>query len=159
MIAIVALCFFSACDSKRVFEEYRFVGNHGWHRDSAMVFSVPVRAPGSGYRMYLDVRNRGNYPNRNIWLSVAIHFPDGRQATDTVEVVLAEPGGRWRGHGIGDLFDLQVLYKQDLTFPVAGEYQVRVKQAMRPTVLKGIQDIGVRLEKENSRKQKWERTN
>ena len=147
IIATVILFLFMSCDSKRVFEEYRFVGNKGWHRDSAMVFSVQVRVPRSQLNMYLNIRNRSSYPNTNIWLALSMHFPDGRLMTDTVEVVLADPGGRWRGRGIGGLFDIQALYKKNMTFPVAGQYRFAVKQAMRSVRLNGIQDVGIRLEK------------
>jgi gliding motility-associated lipoprotein GldH len=67
--------------------------------------------------------------------------------TDTVEILLADPLGRWKGTGVGDLFDNQTLYRKDMKFPVRGEYQFSIKQAMRPVRLKGIQDIGLRLEK------------
>lgn len=143
------LWFFTSCDTKRVFEEYKSVGNKGWHKDSAMVFSVNLQDTFSKYSMYLNIRNIGNYPNRNIWLSIAMHSPDGQLMTDTVEFILADPSGRWKGSGIGDLFDNQVLYKQNLEFPVAGEYQFFIRQAMRTVRLKGIQDVGMRLEKRN----------
>jgi gliding motility-associated lipoprotein GldH len=97
--------------------------------------------------MYLNVRNRGDYSNRNIWLSVGMYSPEGRLTTDTVEFILADPSGRWKGSGIGDLFDNRILYKQDMEFPVAGEYRFMIRQAMRPVRLKGIYDVGMRLEK------------
>ena len=146
IILIVTLCFIS-CDSKRVFEEYKPVESKGWHKDSAMVFTIDLQNIYSSYDMYLNVRNRGTYPNRNIWLSISTHFPDGRLRTDTVEILLADPSGRWKGSGIGDLFDNQILYRKDMKFPVRGDYQFVIKHAMRPVRLKGIQDIGMRLER------------
>lgn len=147
ILVIPVLYFLTSCDPQRVFEEYRFVGNKGWHRDSAMVFSVDLQDTVTTYNMYLNIRNRGDYPNRNLWLSIATHTPDGRLMTDTVEVVLADPGGRWKGSGIGDLFDNQVLYRHKLEFPVSGEYRFFIKQAMHPVRLKGIQDVGMCLKK------------
>jgi gliding motility-associated lipoprotein GldH len=76
-----------------------------------------------------------------------MRYPDGRFRTDTVEMILADPSGKWKGSGIGDLFDRRMLYMQDVLLPDTGMYQVIIKQAMRPMRLKGIQDIGFRLEK------------
>ncbi len=147
IILTVTLCIFISCDPKRIFEEYKPVESKGWHKDSVMVFSVDLQDTYGLYNMYLNVRNRGTYPNRNIWLSISTHFPDGRLRTDTVEILLADPSGRWKGSGIGDLFDNQILYRKDMKLPVRGEYQFVIKQAMRPLRLKGIQDVGMRLER------------
>ncbi len=146
-ILILILCSFVSCDHRRIFEEYKPIGFKGWHKDSAMVFSIHLAESYRKYNMYLNVRNRGTYPNRNLWLSVAMHYPDGRFRTDTVEMILADPSGKWKGSGIGDLFDCRMLYMQDVLLPDTGMYQVIIKQAMRPMRLKGIQDIGFRLEK------------
>lgn len=147
ILLTVTLYVFISCDPKRIFEEYKPVEIRGWHKDSAMIFLVDLQDTDDEYNMYLNVRNRGTYPNRNIWLSVSTHFPDGRLRTDTVEVLLADPSGRWKGSGIGDLFDNQILYRKEMKFPVRGEYQFVIKQAMRPLRLKGIQDVGMRLER------------
>ncbi|MGV8092034.1 MAG: gliding motility lipoprotein GldH [Mangrovibacterium sp.] len=147
IILTLTLGLFISCDSKRIFEEYKPVENQGWHKDSAIVFSVNLRDTFGRYNMYLNIRNRGDYSNRNIWLSITMRFPDGRLTTDTVELMLANPSGRWKGNGIGDLFDNQILYRQDVESPVGGEYQFLIRQAMRPVRLKGIQDVGIRLEK------------
>jgi len=152
-ILAVTLCLFMSCDPKRIFEQYKPVESKGWHRDSVIVFSVDLEDPFSKYNMYLNIRNRGSYGNSNIWLCVSMRFPDGRLTTDTVELILADPAGRWKGSGIGDLYDNQILYRQDVESPIAGEYQFLIRQAMRPVRLKGIQDVGLRLEKRVSRKQ------
>ncbi|MGV8139993.1 MAG: gliding motility lipoprotein GldH [Mangrovibacterium sp.] len=147
VILTVSLCIFISCDPKRIFEEYRPVERKGWHKDSVMIFAIDLQDTYSLYNMYLNVRNRGTYPNRNIWLSISTHFPDGRLRTDTVEILLADPSGRWKGSGIGDLFDSQILYRKEMKFPVRGEYQFIIRHAMRPVRLEGIQDVGMRLEK------------
>lgn len=145
ILLVLLLLFVASCDSKRVFEEYRPVDRRGWHCDSTMVFTAVLRKD-IGYGMYLNVRNMGNYSNRNLWLSVSTHFPDGGLRTDTVELILADPSGRWKGSGIGDLYDYRFLYRQDMKFPLSGEYRFVIRQAMRPEMLKGIHDVGMRLE-------------
>ena len=147
LIFMILLWTFAACDSRVIFEDYHPVGNRGWHKDSAIVFTVNLQDKRQSYNLYLNIRNKGNYPNSNIWLFVNIKSPEGKLLTDTVELVLADHSGKWRGSGIGDLFDNQFLYQQNLSFPVAGEYQFSVRQGMRATKLQGIQDVGIRLEK------------
>jgi gliding motility-associated lipoprotein GldH len=69
--------------------------------------------------------------------------------TDTVEYILAEKSGKWRGSGIGDLFDNQFSYRKNIRFEKPGKYQLSIRQGMRAEQLKGIHDIGLRVEKQN----------
>ncbi len=148
---ILPLLFLSACGPGTFFEDYKPVGDNGWHKDSAVVFHVVLKDTVHPFNVYVNIRNRGNYPNSNIWLFVSIKSPDGRLLKDTVEFILADSSGKWKGSGIGDLFDNQFVYKKDVYFPVPGEYLFSVRQGMREKELQGIRDIGIRLEKENNR--------
>ncbi len=150
LIFLTLLTFiFASCDSNRVFEEYETIETDGWHKDSAAVFSINLDNTEQGCNLLVNIRNNSKYPNSNIWLFIDITSPDGTMLTDTIEYTLADKTGKWTGSGIGDLFDNQFSYKQNIFFPVAGEYSISIKQGMRSTKLKGIQDIGFRIEKIN----------
>jgi len=147
-ILIFFLVVFSSCDSKYVFEDYRNMSHEGWDRDSAVVFNMPVNNIDHLYKMYVNVRNMGNYSKRNLWLSVNIIYPDGRLFRDTVEFYLADEYGIWEGKGIGDLYDNQFLYKKNIFLPSVGAYLVSISHCMKKKNLKGIMDIGIQLESE-----------
>ena len=137
-----------ACDSNRVFEEYKTIDPAGWHKDSVASFTVEIQDVEPGHNLYMNIRNQGNYPNSNLWLFLEVQSPDGQTLTDTVEYILAEKTGKWTGSGIGDLFDNQFLYQQNVRFEQAGEYRFLIRQGMRAIQLKGIHDIGLRVEKQ-----------
>lgn len=137
----------SSCDRRKVFEDYRKLNPDGWNKDSVVVFNVPITDTTRNANLYLDIRNKGNYPYSNLWLFLSIKSPDGKQVTDTVEFTLAEPSGRWKGSGLGGLYDNQILYRKSVYFPHKGDYRFSIKQGMRDNVLKGINDIGIRVEK------------
>ena len=136
-----------SCDRKRVFEAYHTIGEKGWNKDSLVVFNVALTDTIRTHNLYVNIRNKGTYPYSNLWLFLTIGSPDGKLLTDTVEFSLAEPSGRWKGSGIGDLHDSQILYKSSVFFPHKGKYSFRIKQGMRDNVLQGIRDIGMRIEK------------
>ncbi|WP_423129430.1 gliding motility lipoprotein GldH [Gaoshiqia sp. Z1-71] len=138
-----------SCDPNRIFESYKAIGDEGWHKDTVAVFSVDLHETRQNYNLFLNIRNQGNYPNSNLWLFVDIQSPDGKVLTDTIEFVLADIHGKWTGSGIGDLFDNQFLYKQNVYFPVSGEYRFSIRHGMRANHLKGIRDVGFRIEKRN----------
>ena len=136
-----------SCDRKRVFESYEKLDQGGWHKDSVVVFKVELTDTTRNHNLYVNIRNEGTYPYSNLWLFLSIGSPDGKNLTDTVEFSLAEASGRWRGSGIGDLHDNQILYKSSVYFSHKGEYIFQIKQGMRDNLLKGIRDVGIRIEK------------
>ena len=148
--AIILIGILFACDSKRVYEDYKTIDPSGWNKDSVARFDVNVTDTTQSNNIYINIRNKGNYPNSNIWLFVEVKDPTGKLLTDTVEYVLADKSGKWRGSGIGDLFDNQFVYRRHIVFEHAGVYQFRIYQGMRTQKLKGIHDIGLRVEKLNN---------
>lgn len=136
-----------SCDRKRVFEAYKTLDEKGWHKDSVVVFNVQLTDTIKNHNLYVNIRNTGKFPYSNLWLFLSIGSPDGQMHTDTVEFSLAEPSGRWKGSGIGDLHDNQIMYKNSVYFPRKGNYTFSIKQGMRDNVLQGIRDIGIRVEK------------
>ncbi|MDD2380421.1 MAG: gliding motility lipoprotein GldH [Mariniphaga sp.] len=146
-LLLLSLTAFTACDSGRVFDQYQKIGNSGWHKDSLVVFTIPVTDSLQNYHLQIQIRHEKNYEYSNLWLFVEITQPGGKMIRDTFELALAEPSGRWLGEGLGGILTLQTNYKRNFWFPVAGEYSISIQQGMRKEVLTGIHDVGVRLEK------------
>lgn len=147
IVSILMIAGMISCDQKRVFEAYKTLDDKGWNKDSIVVFHVPLSDTMKNHNLYVNIRNKGTYGYSNLWLFLSIGSPDGKTVTDTVEFSLAEPSGRWKGSGIGDLHDNQILYKSSVYFPKPGNYTFSIKQGMRDNVLQGIRDIGLRIEK------------
>jgi gliding motility-associated lipoprotein GldH len=66
---------------------------------------------------------------------------------DTIEVILADNRGKWLGSGLGDIWDLQQIYKENIRFAQQGRYTFEYQQAMRTEKLPFILDVGLRVEK------------
>jgi gliding motility-associated lipoprotein GldH len=68
-------------------------------------------------------------------------------ARDTVELMLQNADGKWAGSGLGDIWDNQIRFKQNLRFPMKGHYEFSVIQAMQMENLPAIMEVGMRIEK------------
>lgn len=140
--------FLFSCDGNKVFEQYIEVENGVWKRENIAKFTVDIQDTTTFHNLYINVRNKGNYPYSNLYLFVTIQGPDGSQQTDTVNCVLADKRGKWLGKGIGDLWDLKLPYIGGFKFAQSGNYIFSYEQAMRvENGLKGISDVGLRIEK------------
>ncbi len=148
-LPLVFLVFFlGSCDSKRFYEENKCIENGVWLNTDYKSFSVNITDTLARYNLYLNIRNDGIYPYSNLYLFVHTILPGNRTATDTVECQLADPDGKWRGSGSGSLKFNRFLFQRGMTFPQKGLYRFDLEQAMRVKELKGIRDVGIRLEKQ-----------
>lgn len=141
------LILFSACDKNRVFEAYTKIPQSGWHKDSLAVFEIPITDTLQKHNLYINVRNDIKYNYSNLWLFVNITQPGKIAVTDTFEITLAYPTGKWLGDGFGGIKTRQVDYKKNVFFPVSGMFKINIQHGMREEVLEGIPDIGFRVEK------------
>ncbi len=137
-----------SCDRNRVFEAYEKLPQTGWNKDSVVVFNFDVTDTLQNQNLYINVRNDIKYKYSNLWLFIKIEQPGKIAVTDTFEVILADPTGKWLGEGFGGIKTRQVIYKGGVYFPVSGEYKIKIKQGMRENILHGITDIGFRVEKQ-----------
>ncbi len=146
--AIVMSLILFSCDSNKVFDQYIEVENGTWKRENVAKFTVNISDTTSAHNLYINVRNKGNYPFSNLYMFVKIEGPDGNFSIDTVNCTLADKSGKWLGNGIGDLWDVKVPYIGGFKFAHSGEYQFSFEQAMRvENGLEGITDIGLRIER------------
>lgn len=145
---LVAGLFFS-CDANRVFEDYYTSDANGWNKDSIAVFNLEIAEENQRYNLLINSRNLENYAYSNLWLFIEILSPDSTTVVDTIEYKLALPNGKWTGQGTGGVYHNQYGYRSNVFFPETGTYQVKIQHGMRDDVLKGLKDIGIRLEKNN----------
>ena len=128
-------------------ETYKTIDPSGWSKDSCAVFNFQVDKNYLNYNILIDVRNRGDYPNSNLWLFVDVMAPDSTVIRDTVEYQLALPNGKWTGKGTGGLYTNQFPFRTNVFFPSPGKYTVSVTHAMRTDPLIGISDIGLAVKR------------
>lgn len=138
-----------SCQNNDVFSQYSSVPVNGWNKDSAFNFNVHISDVQLRYNVYVNVRNRGEYPYQNMWLFLEKMSPDSTITKDTINFYLADQRGKWLGSGVGQSFEMPVLYQQNISFPKQGTYRYRIFQGMRDTILVGVNDIGIRVEKQN----------
>ena len=149
LIFTLFILYLSSCDKNRIFEDYRSIPELEWHKDSLIVFKIPVTDTIQHYNLYLNIRNDYTYNYSNLWLFLNIVEPGGFSRKDTFEIVLADPTGKWLGKGTGGIKQSQMIYRKHIFFPVSGDYTITIQHGMRETNLKGITDAGFRVEKAN----------
>lgn len=137
-----------SCDPNRVYDQNVRIINQSWNKDSLIKFQFHIEDTISLHKFYLNIRHNTDYPYSNIYFFMNGIFPNGNKTRDTIECLLADPRGNWLGKGAGKIRDNRILLREHLRFPVRGDYTFEIEQAMRQISLKGVEDIGIRIEKE-----------
>lgn len=154
LIVVALAIFFLSCDSKRVYDSYSTVKNQSWEINKEFNFSFQVKDTLTRNNLFVTIRNNNDYPFSNLFLITKLYFPDGKKIVDTLEYEMADSSGRFLGKGLSEIKESKLFYKENVIFPVSGEYVVSVSQAMRRSgEIKGIErligvtDVGFRIEK------------
>lgn len=147
LIGLLFISLFTiACNQNDVYVKYHTISPEGWSKDSICTFDIPITDTRATYNVYISVRNRAEYPYQNLWLFLSKTSPDNLQTSDSIECYLADRRGKWLGTGVGPIFDMPVLYQENMHFNTAGIYRYKIIHGMRTDVLSGINDIGMRVE-------------
>ena len=146
------LVLFISCDKKRVFDEYKSVGN-SWHKDSIVSFQLPELDKSKSYNLFVNVRDNNDYPFNNLFLIVSLEQPDKKIVVDTLEYQMANPDGSLMGNGFTDVKENKLFYKDKADFKLKGNYKVKIQHAARQSgkitgvkTLNGISEVGFRIE-------------
>lgn len=121
--------------------------NGTWDKKAEQQFDFAITDAQNAKNIIFVVRNNNDYPYSNIRFFVNLmDLKTKKKITDTVNYTLAEPNGAWIGSGFGDTKETLFQYKLNYKFPANGTYSVGITHAMRTDQLKGIEDIGVKIE-------------
>lgn len=150
-LLIILICF-TSCDKKRIFDEYKTVGD-GWHKDSIVSFSFTQQDTLKPYNLFVNLRDNHRYPYNNLFLIVEMEQPNKQIVVDTLEYQMANPDGTLLGDGFSDTKESKLFYKEKYQFKQSGIYNVYIQHAVRHSGkitgvenLDGILDVGFRIE-------------
>lgn len=145
--ALLFLCvFFLSCSKNAVYDQYQAIENIVWEKDKEYYFTFTIDDISVPYNISFSVRNNNLYPYQNLWLFYNEEHPIGPLVRDTIECVLADDYGKWHGRGIS-LYHSSYPIRTHYTFPYEGQYTFSFRQGMRNEALRGIQEIGLKIEK------------
>ena len=151
LFILCIFCFIS-CDKKRVFDDYKSLGN-AWVKDSIVEFDFKQEDTTKLYNLFVNLRVNQAYQFNNLYVIVTMERPGGLTKVDTLQYQMTNPDGTLLGDGFSDIKESKLFYKENLRFDTIGEYKIRIQQAVRQTgkiegiqALEGITEVGFRIE-------------
>ena len=158
IILITTVITLVSCDSKQVFDEYKNMP-FGWKQKDSVSFKFDAPDTISSYNLYVNIRNNNSYKFSNIFLIISLNYPNNKTVVDTLEYEMATKKGEWLGTGFSEIKENKLWYKELFKFKQEGEYRIGITHANRKngsingvSELKGITDVGFRIEKNTTEK-------
>ncbi|WP_285820040.1 gliding motility lipoprotein GldH [Bacteroides acidifaciens] len=148
-------CLFAAClaacnNENTVYHSYQSLPNEGWGKSDTLSFLIPVTdSLPTVFRLFAEVRNRTDYPYHDLHLFISQNMLDSTVwHTDTIAISLAHSTGRWTGKGWGSVYQTETFVKSVRPLH-PGNYTIKVTSGMKDEKLQGMNDIGIRIEKQH----------
>jgi gliding motility-associated lipoprotein GldH len=142
----VAVAMLFSCAGDAVYNRSQPVRNGVWEKQAEYYFKFKITDASVPYSIFLQIRNSDRYGYQNLWLLCEELQPGSASVKDTMECMLADDFGRWKGRGI-TLFHNRFTLRDHYFFPDTGQYTIGIRHGMRDDNLTGIEDIGLSIEK------------
>jgi gliding motility-associated lipoprotein GldH len=146
LIIIIPLSI-TGCRNNIAFTDSTVFTSETWNLNNIAEFRPEISDTSSIHNIFFTIRTGSEYPFRNIWLFVNTVSPSGKSLTDTLRYMLADEKGKWYGKGVGDLKELNLPFRSGVWFPEKGTYTFKIRHGMRSVDLKGVYDLGLRIER------------
>ena len=134
LVLIGTIAMFISCNNS-IFNDYKTFENQTWNSDSIIIWDYSVIDTISKNQLVIKVRHTTDYEFQNLFLFVKA------EKTDTLELLLANKEGKWLGKGVGDVREIEVVYRKDKVFPKKGNFTFEIEQAIRYGKLEKIQNL------------------
>ena len=132
-LLILAISLIS-CDNT-VYKNYYSFENESWNSDSLKSFDFEIMDTLATYSLSLNFRHSIDYEYQNLFVFVS------GEVNDTIELMLADKNGKWKGSGISDVREFTHSLKKDRTFSKKGKHSINIEQAMRYGANEKIQNL------------------
>jgi len=132
-LLILAISLIS-CDNT-VYKNYYSFENASWNSDSLKSFDFEIMDTLATYSLSLNFRHSIDYEYQNLFVFVS------GEVNDTIELMLADKNGKWKGSGISDVREFTHSLKKAKTFSKKGKHSINIEQAMRYGASEKIQHL------------------
>ncbi len=139
---LALLMFFSACSSDKIFEKHKRFPDNNWSRHESLRFDVNIPDKGS-YDIYVAIRHASHYPFANVNIGLTIETPSGTERFMKHQLMVRHEDGSFKGDGLGDIWDNQIMVFENYLLSEAGTYVFTVENLMHLVELRGIMAVGI----------------
>ncbi len=145
-VSIIITAFFVGCNSDTVLKEYKKFDDISWNKFDILNFEFPVEK-NEGLDFYFALRHHTDFPYSFIDVNITFYTPDGEIRSRDYHFRLKNTDLKWKGDGMGELWDIELPIRKEMIFNKSGKCKVRIENKMRKAETPGIIEVGLIVKK------------
>ena len=145
-VLIIITAFFISCNSNTVLKEYKKFDDISWNKFDILNFEFPVEK-NEGLDFYFALRHHTDFPYSFIDVNITFYTPDSEVRSRDYHFRLKNTKLKWKGDGMGELWDIELPIRKEMIFHKSGECKVRIENKMRKAETPGIIEVGLIVKK------------
>ncbi|MAZ92923.1 MAG: gliding motility lipoprotein GldH [Bacteroidales bacterium] len=148
LIVLMAVIVISGCDNKVVYKKYHVLENMNWSRFDDQVFDINV-TKNIPLDLYLSLRHHTDMPYNYLDVNITMETPNGEFRSKDYHFSLKDSNNKWKGSGMGELWDLDLTIRKDISFRKDGICKVTIENKMPRGNIPGIIELGIIVKESN----------
>ena len=149
LIFILGLPVLTSCNSRKIYEKHLDNDRITWNRFDVKTFEIDIKDISANYSFYVAIRHLTDVPFRHLTINFTLYTPSGERRTMEQKIFLKDDEGNSLGNGMGELWDLVHLFRDDFEFTEPGICTVEISSTMSQADLPGIMQVGLIVKKSN----------
>tara|TARA_A100001037_G_C15092391_1_gene609792 strand:+ start:1166 stop:1639 length:474 start_codon:yes stop_codon:yes gene_type:complete len=126
---IIIVVIFLSCSSNNTYNKYIEIENKNWSAEKKIVFEIPELKKNKQYNYEIKLRHTTEYKYQNLYIFLNLIYKNQQETQDTIEIILAEKNGKWKGFGVG--YVREQKHKINSVIDHENLKEINIEQAMR----------------------------
>jgi len=146
LMIIIAINFIS-CNSTNIYKEKYTFEDYSWSKNEKIIFKPEIKKTSIRYKGVIHIRYITGFSYKYLNFVLLIVHPDGGQSSKEISIQLLTNDKKYRGDGMGEIWDFDYELSEPILFSEPGKYQIEIKSAMGDETVNFINEIGLSLNK------------
>jgi gliding motility-associated lipoprotein GldH len=147
LIFIPVIIVLTSCNPRKIYEKHFDIDRITWNRFDVKTFKVEIKDISANYAFYAAIRHLTDVPFRFLTIKFIIYTPSGERRILEQKILLKDNDGNLLGDGMGDLWDVNHLFRDNFKFTEPGICTVEISSTMSQADLPGIMQVGLIVKK------------
>jgi gliding motility-associated lipoprotein GldH len=147
LFILAGLLVLTSCNRGKIYEKYIDNDRITWNRFDVKTFKVDIKDISSKYAFYVALRHVTDVPFRFITINFTLYTPSGESRTFEQKILLKDKEDKLLGDGMGDLWDVVQLVRDNFEFTEPGICTVEISSTMPQANLPGVMQVGLIVKK------------
>ncbi|MCB0479835.1 MAG: gliding motility lipoprotein GldH [Flavobacteriales bacterium] len=148
LVVIVAFLL-SSCHPNRVFREFNELPDYVWEKNNPQSFEVEITDIKASYDLIVGVRYASGFQNLAIQLNSNVIGPNEYKTNEVYSISIVDANGKYLGEPSLDIWDLETIVKEGITFTEPGTYTYTLTHLMPNDKLYFTMEVGLILDKQS----------